>query len=248
MAVSTHRWAMFVGGTFLAGAGLIAAACGTDNGTTSVPTVSDSGRDTGASSSSSSGSSGDDDSGGPGDAGVDCGKLPVPKSSDGPYCFSVLDASADGGTMSKNCSAANNEVCCSGGRQEDGGFESSRCEVATEDNQNGGYKTNNICNGFNAQEEVTQWHCMQASHCPNAGEVCCLIGSDAGTPKPGHDNDYPKGCNVYYQSGTYTDGTRCEATECKAGELTLCASDADCKAGKCEPITIAGRYGGFCKL
>lgn len=243
-AVSTRRLAMFLGGTFLMGAGLVAAACGTDNGTTAVPTTDGGGgRDT-SSSSSSSGSSGSE--GGPTDAGPDCSNLPTPKSSDGPYCFSVADAAADGGTMSKNCSAAANEICCSGGRLPgDAGFEPSRCEVATEDQPNGGYKTNNVCQNFTTA--VQQWHCMEAKHCPNQGEVCCAIASDAGSPKPGQDNDFP-GCPVYFQSGRFTDGTRCEKTECKAGELTLCVTDADCKAGKCVPFTIAGRYGGYCRV
>lgn len=242
-AVSTRRLAMFLGGTFLMGAGLVAAACGTDNGTTAVPTTGgDGGGRDSSSSSSSSGSSGDD--GSPGDAGPDCANIPVPKSSTGPYCFSVLDASADGGTASKNCAAADNEICCSGGRlPNDGGFEPSKCVEATVSG-GGGYNTG-ACTGFTTA--VQEWHCMEAAHCPGQGEVCCAIASDAGTPKPGQDNDFP-GCPVYFQSGRFTDGTRCEKTECKAGELTLCVTDADCKAGKCVPFTIAGRYGGYCRV
>ena len=71
MAASARRLYMFLGGTFLAGGGLIAVACSTDNGTTtSVPTVNDSGRDTG--NGSSSGGSSGGSSGSVQDAGADC--------------------------------------------------------------------------------------------------------------------------------------------------------------------------------
>lgn len=246
-AVSTRRLAMFLGGTFLAGAGLFAAACGTDNGTSAVPTVDSGGRDT-SSSSSSSGSSGDPDGSGPTDGGADCANIPTPKSSDGPFCFSVLDASPDGSTASKNCNAAANEVCCSGQRI-DGGptFEPSRCEVATPaGGANAGYNENTVCNaGFTYG--VEQWHCMESAHCPGNNEVCCAITADAGqTLIPQQDKDFP-GCPVYFQNSFFAGGTRCKSA-CAAGELIMCASDADCQNGKCVPITIEGRYGGYCRL
>lgn len=243
MAVSTRRLAMFLGGTFLMGAGLVAAACGTDNGTTAVPTTDGGGRDTSSSSSSSS-SSGSNGEGGPTDAGPDCANIPTPKSSPGPFCFGAGDAAPDGATTNTNCDGKQ-EICCSGGRIGDAGFAPSQCETATADAVNGGYATTAATCA--ATTNAKQWHCMESAHCPGAGEVCCAIASDAGSPKPGQDKDFP-GCPVYFQSGRFTDGTRCEKTECKAGELTLCASDAECKAGKCVPLTIEGRYGGYCRV
>jgi hypothetical protein len=246
-AASARRLYMFLGGTFLAGGGLIAAACTTDNGTTSnVPTVNDSGRDTGNGSSSggsSGGSSGDPG----GEGGADCGNIPKPKSSDGPFCFSVLDASPDGAAMGVNCPAADNKICCSGGRlPNDAGFENSQCVTAAEGTE--GYDEG-AC-GTEADpaftSEVKEWHCMEAAHCPGTGEICVATVSEAGAPKPGQDNDFP-GCPVYFQSGRFTNGTRCKDS-LGAGELQMCASDSECKAGKCVPLTIEGRYGGYCRL
>jgi hypothetical protein len=246
MRQAGHRVFVFFGGTFLVGAGLIAAACGTDNGsTTTVPTV-DGGRDGTASSSgassgttSSGGSSGD-----PGDSGADCANIPTPKSGDGPYCFSVLDASADGGTAPKACDNSKNEVCCSGQPLGDAGFEPSTCEVA--DAGAGGFS--HTCSGYAWQTAPRRYDCAEKAHCAGAGGgYCCAIAADAGVSLlPGSNKDFP-GCPVYYQSPKFVGGSRCE-TECAAGELTLCAKDADCKAGKCVPITIDGRYTGYCRL
>lgn len=244
-AASARRLYMFLGGTFLAGGGLIAAACSTDNGTTSnVPTVGDSGRDTG--NGSSSGGSSGGSSGTPGDGGADCADIPTPKSSDGPFCFSVRDASPDGATAGKNCETG--KICCSGGRlPNDAGFEPSQCVTAAEA-ANAGYEEGACATEANPNftTEVKEWHCMEGDHCPGTGEVCCAAASDAGTPKPGQDNDFP-GCPVYFQSGRFTSGTRCR-DNCAAGEIQMCASDAECKAGKCVPLTIEGRYGGYCRL
>ena len=168
MQQRARRLAMFFGGSFLAGAGLFAAACGTDNGTTPVPTTDGGGRDTGG-GGRETGTTDDDSSTPVGDGGADCANIPKPQSSDGPFCFSVADASADGGTMSKNCSAADEEICCSGGRlPADAGFEPSRCEK--------GYNETTACVGF--VSEVKQWHCMEAAHCPGNGDVCCATASD----------------------------------------------------------------------
>jgi hypothetical protein len=237
-----------LGGTTLVGGGLVAVACSTDNGTTTnVPTVGDSGRqDTGG---GSSGASSGGSSGSPGDAGgPDCANIPKPKSSDGPFCFSVLDASPDGSTASMNCPAADNKICCSGGRKpNDAGFEPSQCVSATE---NGNVYDEGACDteadpAFTT--DVKEWHCMEAAHCPGSGAICCATVSEAGAPKPGQDNDFP-GCPVYFQSGRFTDGTRCRDNACEANEIQMCSSDTECKAGKCVPITIEGRYGGYCRL
>jgi hypothetical protein len=244
-AASARRLYMFLGGTFLAGGGLIAAACTTDNGTTTVPTVSDSGRDTG-STSSSGGSSSGSPSGDGGDASANCDDIPKkPKSSDGPFCFGAGAGAGDSGvdaSPNANCDSTKNEICCSGGRlPNDAGFAPSQCKVATEDTV--GYEEGTTCTGITP---VKEYHCMEGAHCPGSGEVCCVTVSEAGAPKPGQDNDFP-GCPVYFQSGRFTEGTRCRDA-CQASELQMCSSDAECKAGKCVPLTLEGRYGGYCRL
>lgn len=241
-AASARRLYMFLGGTFLAGGGLIAAACTTDNGTgTNVPVVNDSGRDTG--NGSSSGGSSGGSSGDPGDGGgPDCSSVPKPKSSDGVFCFGAnTDAGADA-SPNLTCTSANNEVCCSGNPIDGGTFEQSECVAAVED-QNTGYEVGS-CNAGTQQE----WHCLESSHCPGSGEFCCAIASEAGSPQAQADKDFP-GCDVFFTSGRFVGGTRCrEGSACEAGELQLCSSDSDCKAGTCKPITISGRYTGVCKL
>ena len=232
---------MLLGGTFLAGGGVIAAACTTDNGTgTSVPVVSDSGRDTG--NGSSSGGSSGGSSGDPGDGGgADCGSIPKPKSSDGVFCFGAnADAGADA-SPNATCKSADNEICCSGNPIPDAGFYASSCEVAAEDPP--GYGVGSCTAG-----EQQEWHCLESSHCPGSGEFCCAIASEAGSPQAQQDKDFP-GCEVYFTSGRFVGGTRCkDGNACAAGELQLCSSDSDCKAGTCKPITISGRYTGVCKL
>lgn len=251
MQQSTRRLAWFMAGTFSMSAGLVAVACSTDNGggTTPIPTV-DSGKDGHSSSSSSSGSSGDTDGSSSGglDAGPDCSGAPKVKSSDGPYCFAVADAGEGGAPKGMDCPSADKEICCSGQRLAgDAGFENSTCETATvASSSGGGYDPSSVCqNGFTV--EPKQYHCTEAKHCPGTGEICCAIGADAGvTLQPGSDKDFP-GCNVYFQSAKYVGGTRCQK-DCAAGEIQLCSSDSECKNGKCLPITIDGRYTGFCKL
>lgn len=243
---SARRLYLFLGGTFLAGGGLIAAACTTDNGTaTNVPTVNDSGRDTG--NGSSSGGSSGGSSGSPSDAGADCANIPKPKSSDGPFCFGAGAGAGDSGadaSPNKNCDSTASEICCSGGRlPNDAGFAPSECRVAADDGV--GYdQSENTCDGITP---VKRYECMERAHCPGGNAaVCCVTVSEAGAPKPGQDNDFP-GCPVYFQSGRFTEGTRCRDA-CEAGELQMCSSDAECKAGKCVPITLEGRYGGYCRL
>jgi hypothetical protein len=243
MAAASARLYMFLGGTFLAGGGLIAVACTTDNGgTTPVPIANDSGRDTGNGSSSggsSGGSSGSPDDGG----GADCGNIPTPKSSQGVYCQGAnVDAGADA-SPHKTCNSANNEICCGGTPIDSGVFNPSSCEVATEDTP--GYQVG-TCNASTQLE----WHCTEPSHCPGAA-VCCVMRSDAGAPLAQQDDDYP-GCPVYFTSGRFVGGTRCRVDDCEAQELQLCSQDSDCANisanAKCHSITVSGKYTGVCKL
>jgi hypothetical protein len=112
--------------------------------------------------------------------------------------------------------------------------------AATEDTV--GYEVGSCSAG--AQQE---WHCTEGSQCPGGGEICCAIKSEAGSPQANQDNDFP-GCPVYFTSGRFVGGTRCRETQCESGELQLCSSDAECKAGTCHSVTISGRYTGVCKL
>ena len=252
MEQRTRRRLAFIGVGALMPIGgfLLAAACGTDNGTTDTP-KNDSGR-TDTSSSSSSSSSGDSSgTSSGGDAAPDCSAVPNVKSSIGPFCFGVADASADGGTKSINCNSANDQVCCGDSKFADGGFAPSTCEPATV-NGAGGY--NDACNGKYQGGPGSEWHCLEKAHCPGTDEYCCLTGSDAGFPKPGENFDY-KGCeNAKFQSGKFHSGTRCRKTACQQGEQTLCASDADCKAGTCTHIAIqassggGSRFTGYCRV
>lgn len=225
----------------LVSAAAILAACSTDNGSTPVPSI-DSGRaDT---STGTDGSNNNTDGNTPLDGGADCANVPETKSSVGPYCFSVADAGPDGSSKSKNCNSAADEICCSGGSLgSDAGFEPSTCK-APGTNASGGYNEGTC--GF-ANPGGQEWHCTEKSHCPGQDELCCLIGSDAGSPKPGNNFDFP-GCQAYFQSTTFTNGSRCRKTSCQAGEQTLCASDADCKSGKCVPLKVAGRFTGYCRV
>ena len=242
---SARRLYMFLGGTFLAGGGLIAAACTTDNGTTTqVPTVNDSGRDTG--NGSSSGGSSGGSSGNPGDGGgADCANIPTPRSSEGPFCFGAaqVEAGVDA-SPNKTCNSAADEICCSGNPIADAGFEPSSCKQATTGAV--GYDEG-TCTAGKAQE----WHCTEGSHCPGSGEICCAMKSEAGAPQTQPNNDFP-GCEVYFTSGRFVGGTRCRETQCESGELQLCSSDAECSNlganAKCRSVTISGRFAGVCKL
>jgi hypothetical protein len=246
MEQKTRRRLAFIGVGALMPIGgfLLAAACGTDNGTTDTP-KNDSGR-TDTSTSSSGGSSGGSSGSTSGDAAADCANVPNVKSSTGPFCFGVLDASPDGSTKNANCNAANKEVCCGDSKYADAAFAPSTCEVATV-NAGGGY--NEACNGkFIGATPGLEWQCTEKAHCPGTDEYCCLTGSDAGFPKPGENFDH-KGCeNAKFQSAKFIGGTRCRKTACQQGEQTLCASDADCKAGTCTFIEVGGRYTGYCRV
>jgi hypothetical protein len=176
------------------------------------------------------------------DAAPDCANIPVVQSNPGPFCFGVGDASTDGSASGANCPSAQGNICCSGDPIDGGAFVPSSCIAPG--NASVGYATG-MCSYPNGGTG-TEWHCTQASHCPNGGERCCAIKSAVGQPMPGQNNDYP-GCPVYFQSGRFVGGTRCQAT-CGAGELQLCSSNAECAAGTCVPITISGRFTGYCRL
>lgn len=241
MEKRTRRLALVLGGGFLTTVGLVTAACSTDNGTSSNPLPgSDSGRD----SSRADGNTdpGDTDGGNtPADAEADCANVPKVQSNEGVYCFG---ANPDGG----KCGAS--QICCSDGRLSDGGFAPSTCEDNIGEATSGGGFKEGACTFPQGTDGGEEWHCTEASHCPNNGEVCCAI-QDSVTGKnpepPTKNSDFP-GCEAYFNGGNFVGGTRCRADSCKAGESTLCASDNDCKAGKCVPIKIGNRFTGYCRV
>ncbi len=228
---TVRRFAIVMGGGLLAVAGIVIGACSTDNGSSSGTPGFDAGRDTKGGSDNETPPP-DEDSGGSEDAGADCANAPKVSGKDhppGPFCFSA----ADGG-----CNSAQNEICCSDAKYGDGGFAPPVCAA-------------NCNNAFQGTVDGgLEWHCTEASHCAAAGgqnERCCVTKGFIGTPNTQQNNDYP-GCRAYFNSGNpaFVGGTRCRANECQAGELTLCASDAECKAGKCYPMKIANRFTGVC--
>jgi hypothetical protein len=244
MQQRTRRLAFVFAGTLFATVGVL-AACSTDDGTTPLP-GSDGGRD--SAKADGSGNNNDDDGGvpGPNDGGngADCANVPTVKSSVGPYCFSVVDGGGNGTTKSVNCNAENNEICCSDGRQADGGFALSECKVAT--TSGGGGYTEGACAPTFEGDGGKEYHCMEKDHCPGSDEACCAIPREVTKLNPGKNDDFP-GCQAFYQSGRYVEGTRCKKNGCAPGDLTLCSKDSDCPSGTCVPLTLEGRYGGYCR-
>ena len=245
MQQRTRRLAIVFGGSLLATIGFL-AACSTDNGTTPLPgqTGTDGGRDSAKGDGSNNDNDGDDSSTPVGDGGADCANIPTVKSSPGPFCFTVLDGGGNGQTKSINCNAANHEVCCSDGRLDDGGFAPSECKVVTTSG-GGGYNEGACAPTFEG-DGGKEYHCTEQDHCPGQGESCCAVPREVTNLTPGKNNDFP-GCQAYFQSGRYVAGTRCKKDGCAPGDLTLCSSDADCKAGKCVPLSLEGRYTGYCR-
>jgi len=243
MQQRTRRLAIFLGGTLIATAGVL-AACSTDNGTTPLPgqTGNDAGRDT----SRADGNNGneDDDSSGntTKDAAPDCEGAPTPRSNKGIFCFGGTDSNDAG-----QCDPAENKVCCADEKGPDGKFLKSKCAVATED-QSGGYQAGS-CN-FGADAGGREWHCTESKHCPNQGESCCVVAGTGGPPKAQPDTrDFP-GCGNFFNNdqGFFVGGSRCRADGCNAGELTLCSSDAECSGGQtCRFFELANRFTGVCQ-
>lgn len=244
MQQRTRRLAMFMGGSFLAALGLVAAACGTDNGddTTAIPVDSGARRDTGTTPKDGGTEPDPDDEDGSTtpltDAGADCGKIATVQSSIGVYCPFAFEK--DSGT-GPNCDSSKKQVCCNGQKlPADAGFAPTKCDEATPASV--GYEDSTACE---SAPNTERFDCMEQKHCPNAADVCCAIGADGGSlsgfPPP------KNACSRYEVFDSRVSGTRCKSA-CDTGNLTLCGSDADCKTGKCMPLELANRFGGYCKL
>lgn len=234
-----HRFAFFFGGSVLIAGGLLAVACGTDNGSSSsgaLPTPDSSKNDTGGGGFDSGGDdSGDNDSGG-GDA--DCSKAPkLHPAMDGGsfYCPFKM---ADGGNAGP-CTL--DESCCNGGKESDGGFGPSFC--ATDPSVSKAVSDPltkcTAASGGDWPDGGSAWQCADNNNCA-AGEVCCLVGTGVNIG-PSTSKTIPKACNAK-QAFKFT-GTRCEKTQCGAGEIKLCSlSDQNCGAGTtCTPFSALSR-------
>ena len=222
----------FAASTFAAACAIF--ACSTDNGTSVLP-APDANKDTNV----------PDPDGNVVDPGVDaCADAFVPRTSTGPRCLGVIDGGGEGGTASRNC-AGKTQICCADGRFSDGGFAPSECVTGV---VSGGNTYNEgTCTPTFQGDGGKEYHCFEAAHCPGTGSVCCMTGSTAGNPIPSGNNDWP-GCDrTKFQNARFIGGTRCRAN-CAAGELQLCSSSAECKAGECIFLEADNRSTGYCKV
>lgn len=248
----TRRLAIVFAGSLLATIGAL-AACSTDNGTTPTPGAGtpDSGKkDAAKADGSDTDPDTDGDAGDGGKKPGTCTNQPTVKSSVGPYCLGVPDGGPDGGSGGVNCDSSKHEICCSDGTLpgDAGGYAPSECKVAAVSSE--GYADSPAtCESTFTGTGGKEYHCTEADHCPGDGEFCCAYPAPPTTTlTPGHNKDFDDSCKAYYQSGKYVGGTRCQKTGCGMGELTLCSKDEDCKAGTCVPLSIEGRYTGYCRL
>lgn len=237
MVLSSRRLVVFFALSTFAGASAI-FACSTDNGTTQpLPSSQDVRSDRGN----------PDDPDAPIDPGAPdaCADAFVPRPSPGPRCLGVIDAGGDGGTGGKNCTGKV-QICCSDGITPgtSNQFEPSECIDGT---VSGNGFVEGECTPTFTGDGGSEWHCTEADHCPGSGAICCLLPSPAGNPIPAQHNDWPGCGTTKYVPGRFVGGTRCRAT-CNAGELQLCSSTAECKAGECIFLETSGRNIGYCRV
>lgn len=254
-----RRLALFVGASALVGAGLIVAACGTDNGSTPVPTpgVDGGGKD----SSKTDGSTTDPDGSTDPDAAnaPDCAnepKLRTNTTTSGIYCaFYKRDGGAvEGGLGTSYCE--NDDTCCNPADVTAGTHELSYCAQGKGGDKCAAQAAAN--SSVWTADAGSSWECSDKNSC-SAGQVCCLMQDQAklaldpaknklniGTFGKNNPNS-PPACNGHaaYNAG----GTRCTTgTTCGAGEYKLCSlSDDNCGAGtKCIAIEAFFRDLGYC--
>lgn len=250
-----RRLALFIGGASLAGAGLVVAACGTDNGDTVATPQVEAGKDTGA--KTDSGTPGDTDSAIPDASAPDCSgeaTLRTNTPTSGIYCaFYKRDGgAAEGGLGASYCE--NDDTCCNPGKV-GSAFPPSYCADGK-----GADKCAAAAAANNSQwtnDAGTAWECSDKNSC-GAGQVCCFIQDQARlaadpTDKlnPGgygnNNPQHPPACNgkAMYNVG----GTRCTTgNACAAGEYIVCSkSDDNCGAGtKCTAVEAQFRDLGYC--
>jgi hypothetical protein len=235
-----RKLALFVGAASLAGGGVFVVACGTDNGSSSVPTPQvEGGKD---SSTTPVDSGGGTDSAAP-DSGVDCSKNPKLRDNTAAFrCAFLAAGSGDGGAST----CANTETCCNTSDKTDAGaFEPAFC--ATGKTGDTSCKAQAVSKGstFTAGNA---WECADNSGC-SAGQVCCMIQDPvrlAADPvknklnignTPATDKNHPPSCGAQrvYNEG----GSRCKAAcEPAKNDILLCSlTDNSCGAGTtCTPF------------
>jgi hypothetical protein len=259
-----RRVALFVGAASLAGAGLIVAACGTDNGDP-IPTPNvDSGKGD-ANNGKDTSVNPDPDSSVPdgGEGGVDCTNSPKLRDFTNNFRCAFIDAGgSDAGPVCQN-----DQTCCNTSDKVGSAFQPSYCTPGPAK----GVDTNQVpatCKAgavaagstFNAGN---QWECADKHAC-GAGQICCIIQDQARLAMdaknkvnigntPATDTKHPAACGVkrVYNEG----GSRCRTPvggNCPdAVEIKLCSmTDNNCGAGTvCTPFIDFQNFvdRGYCK-
>ncbi|AKV03745.1 hypothetical protein AKJ09_10408 [Labilithrix luteola] len=254
-----RKLGFFVCGTALMAGGLFAAACGTDNGTTTTTVPKADGATPNKGDGSVKGDGGDvtpdDDASTGDDGGADCSN--VPKLRDTTKGFRCSFLQADGGAY-----CANDTTCCNPANAPDGGHYATYCASGTKSSTAVG----KVCQDYATKNSLdwpedpakpgSEWQCADKNQC-GAGQVCCMYtGSQftAATDKVNIGTDkknYPAACNALsaYKAG----GTHCvTGNQCPAGdkpEIKLCSlSDDNCATGTtCTPFAGFYRDMGYCR-
>lgn len=255
MQQRTRKLALFLTGSFVGTAVLLAAACGTDNGTTPTPGTptadAGTGRDSGdgPNPSRDGGPGEEEDSGG---VDADCSQAPrLRTTTNGFFCaFYRSDGGGPDGGSTSNC--ANDEICCNpSGKDTGGNFHPSFCAKDVAKNGDVTCAGEAASEGSSYEGGGSAWECADKNQC-GASEVCCLIQDPARLPNqlnignfPKTDEDVPPACNAKraYNAG----GSRCR-TSCQAGEIKMCSlSDDNCSGGSvCTPFEGFFRDLGYC--
>ena len=229
--MKNSQLAWLLGGALvLSSGGLGVAACSSSSGSGNPSGGNDSGTGsdgTGGGNDTGTGNdtgNGGNDTGPVGDGGPgnDCGSTPSLHPGDGGsiYCPFGPDGSA------LHCAAATQE-CCIGGKIGTNQFAESNCET-----------WGTACT--NPADGGRQLECGEALDCTgnNHGTTCCATGALPAIKA---------GCG-YYAESPGLKGSTCSAAACAAGQFQMCATDAECGAGKtCTPFKTLGMQLGFCQ-
>jgi hypothetical protein len=255
-----RRLALFVGASALVGAGLIMAACGTDNGTsTPVPSV-DSGGGGKDSAKTDTGTTVDPDGGITTDGSTaDCSSAPQLRTNSaagGFFCaFYKSDAAVDGAAGLGNCTAT--QTCCNPGIADGGTFSGKFPPAFCADGKvdETGCASQDTAHGSDFQVGFfsNAWQCNDDTACA-AGEKCFMYTSphvtNPATDKAnvGVDTKAPAACHQYkaYKQG----GSKCHSGAAATGEVQLCSMNdpGTCGAGtSCQPFDGSGRDLGSCR-
>jgi hypothetical protein len=253
-----RRFALFIGATSIVSGAFIVVACGTDNGTTSVPPVPE----TGTKETSPTGETGTPDpDGGPLPDGTapDCDGKPVLRTNTtagGFFCAHYKgDAAVDGAAGLSNCTAG--QTCCNPGIADGGAFSGKFPPSFCADGKTGdvGCAAQDTTHGSDYQLGFfsNSWECNDKTACPS-GQICVMFTSPyAAMGKvvnvgPTNNKGIPKECNVLesYQMG----GSKCKTPPATMGqELELCSMNESTCPGNtvCTPFDGSGRDLGVCR-